>query len=121
LARATLLAARGRLVEASTELHALAQAAPRHAEVRFALAFVALARGEPTRAEASAKVALELRKPYPEARLVHAEALARLGRDADARRTLEQFLDEAPEHMAAERERVRALLRDSRSTRIDMH
>jgi hypothetical protein len=77
------------------------------------LAFVALARGEAGLAASSADVALKLRQPYPEARLVHAEALAQLGRQADARRALERFIAEAPEHMAAERERARVLLRDS--------
>jgi cellulose synthase operon protein C len=115
-----LLAAAGRSDEAAAELAALAEAAPRHAEVRFALAFVALARGEAAPAAAAAELARRLRTPYPEARLVHAEALARLGREREARQAFERFVDEAPERMAAERARVQTWLRNGNSAeRID--
>ena len=47
--------------------------------------------------------ALALRAHYPEARLVRAEALLRLGNAEEARRELRRFLDEAPPTMVAER------------------
>ena len=74
--------------EAARELEALLEAAPRRAEVQFAMAFVALARGEWRAAVHAADAALALRTPYPEARLVRAEALARLagGRGASRAR-----------------------------------
>jgi regulator of sirC expression with transglutaminase-like and TPR domain len=82
--------------------------------VRFAIAFVALARGEADAALRAADTALALRARYPEARLVRADALARLGRDGEMRRELDRFLDEAPATMTAERARAERMLRAPR-------
>jgi len=84
----------------------LVETAPRRPEVRFALAFVALERGDPAAAVRAADDALVLREHYPEARLVRAEALVRLARAEEARRELRRFLDEAPPTMVAERSRA---------------
>jgi len=111
LTHATIAAARGSWSEAAGELAALAEAAPRRAEVHFAVAFVALARGQADAALRAADTALGLRFRYPEARLVRADALDRLGRDGEMRRELKRFLAEAPPTMAAERTRVEGVLR----------
>jgi tetratricopeptide (TPR) repeat protein len=111
LARATVAAARGLWAQAARELDTLAQAAPRRPEVHFAMAFVALARGDREAAVRAADAALALRAQYPEARLVRADALSRLGRDAEMRRELERFLAQAPPAMAAERGRAERMLR----------
>ena len=58
------------------------------------------ARGDRETALRAADAALALRARYPEARLVRADALSRLGRDAEMRRELERFLAEAPPAMA---------------------
>jgi tetratricopeptide (TPR) repeat protein len=110
LAHATVAAARGLWSQAAAELAALREAAPRRAEVCFAIAFVALARDQPDGALRAADEALALRGRYPEARLARAEALSRLGRDAEMRRELGRFLDEAPAAMAAERARATRML-----------
>ena len=112
-----MLAARGLLDPAARELQSLVLAAPRRAEVRFALAFVALARDEPETAARAADEALALRRPYPEARLVRAEALLRGGHDAEARPELERFLGEAPARMASERARAQEILRGAPGSR----
>ena len=78
------------------------------------MAYAALARGRFAAAAAAAGEALELRARYPEARLVRAEALARQGRDAEARGALERFLADAPPELAAERARAEAFLRRPR-------
>ena len=98
---------------------ALIEAAPRWAEVRFAAAFVALARDEREAALQNADAALALRAHYPEARLVRAEALSRLGRDAEMRHELNVFLAQAPPRMAAERARAERTLR-ARSTILEI-
>ena len=46
---------------------------------------------------------------------MRAEALARRGRDGEARRDLEGFLSEAPPELSAERARAEAFLRKARS------
>ena len=74
--------------------------------MHFATAFVALARHEWQVAVRAADAALALRPRYPEARLVRADALARLGREDEVRRELARFLAEAPPAMAAERARA---------------
>jgi tetratricopeptide (TPR) repeat protein len=120
LAHATLAAARGLWAQAAGELARLAEAAPDRPEVAFAIAFVALARDQPEPALRAADAALALRPRYPEARLVRAEALSRLGRDADMRRELDRFLQDAPPSMAAERARAERTLRArSRSIEIE--
>ena len=111
LAHATVAAARGQWAQAARELEALVQAAPRRPEVHFAAAFVALARGDREAALRAADAALALRAHYPEARLVRADALSRLGRDGEMRRELERFLAQAPPAMAAERGRAERTLR----------
>jgi regulator of sirC expression with transglutaminase-like and TPR domain len=78
--------------------------------VHFATAYVALARGEWQAAVRAADAALALRPRYPEARLVRADALARLGREDEVRRELDRFLAEAPATMAAERARAQRRL-----------
>ena len=65
--------------EAARALGDLVAAAPRQAEVRFVMAYVALSRGQPEAALRDADDALALRAHYPEARLVRAEALAATG------------------------------------------
>jgi tetratricopeptide (TPR) repeat protein len=111
LAHATIAAARGLWSQADAELAALREAAPNRPEICFAQAFVALAREQSTVALEAADAALALRPRYPEARLVRAEALARLGRDAEMRRELARFLDQAPPAMAAERAQADRALR----------
>ena len=98
LAHATVAAGRGacgRRPRASSRRWL--EAAPRPAEVRFAAAFVALARDQARGRAARPPTPRSRCAPrYPEARLVRAEALARLGRDAEMRRELDRFLAEAP-------------------------
>jgi len=106
-----LVAARGKWEEAGDELARLAELAPRHPQVRFALAFVALRRGQGQLALRAADDALALRHRFPEARLVRAEALLRIGRPGEARQELVRFLRETPaEMLASERARVERLL-----------
>jgi tetratricopeptide (TPR) repeat protein len=111
IALATLLAARGLWDEVDGQLAGLVLAAPKRAEVRFLVAYAALARDRLREALDAAGEALALRSPYPEARLLRAEALARDGRALDARRELEAFLREAPAEMAGERARAERFLR----------
>jgi tetratricopeptide (TPR) repeat protein len=113
IALATVLAARGLWDDVDRQLEGLAQAAPRRAEVRFLIAYAALARDRFEEAAVAAGEALVLRSPYPEARLVLAESQARQGRGAEARQTLEGFLKEAPPEMTVERERAERFLRAS--------
>ena len=94
IALVAVLAARRLWGDVDRELDGLVLAAPRRAEVRFLIAYAALARERFSDAETAAGEALALRPRYPEARLVRAAALARQGRDAEARRDLEQFLAE---------------------------
>ena len=96
----------GFFTQAARELIALTDAAPRRPEVHFATAFVALARGDWDAAVSAADTALALRPRYPEARLVRADALSQLGRNAEMRRELDMFLAQAPPTMAAERARA---------------
>jgi len=119
LAQAILTAERGLWAEAARQLAALREAAPRRPEVHFAAAFVALARNEREAALRDADAALTLRALYPEARLVRAEALRRLGRDVEMRHELSLFLAEAPPRMAAERARAERTLR-ARSTVLEI-
>jgi tetratricopeptide (TPR) repeat protein len=114
LALAAVLAARRLWDDVDRELAGLVLAAPRRAEVRFLVAYAALARGRFAAAETAAADALALRARYPEARLVRGEALARQGRADEARRELERFLAEAPPELAVERARVEAFLRAPR-------
>jgi tetratricopeptide (TPR) repeat protein len=111
IALVAVLAARGLWDEVDRQLAGLAQAAPRRAEVRFLVAYAALARERLDEAATAAVEALDLRSPYPEARLVLAEALARQGHTLDARRALEAFLREAPPEMSDERARAARFLR----------
>jgi regulator of sirC expression with transglutaminase-like and TPR domain len=87
--------------------------------VHFAIAFVALARGERAGALRAADAALALRPRYPEARLVRADALSQLGREDQMRRELARFLAEAPPAMAAERARAERRLR-ARTTGLEI-
>jgi Tfp pilus assembly protein PilF len=119
LAHAVVAAERGLWSQAAGELAALREAAPRRPEVHFAAAFVALARDEREAALRDADAALQLRARYPEARLVRAEALSRLGRNVEMRRELDRFLAEAPPRMAAERARAERTLR-ARSTVLEI-
>jgi tetratricopeptide (TPR) repeat protein len=111
LALVTVLAARGQWHQAEREAAGVVLAAPRRAEAHFLVAYVALGQEHLTEAVAAAGTALALRRQYPEARLVRAEALARQGRLDEARRDLEQFLAEAPPELSAERARAEAFLR----------
>jgi tetratricopeptide (TPR) repeat protein len=106
-----VLAARGLWDDVDRQLAGLVEAAPRRAEVRFLVAYAALARERFDAAAAAAGQALALRAPYPEARLVLAEALARDGQQAEARKAVEAFLREAPAEMADERSRAEAFLK----------
>ena len=110
LAHAIVAAGRGLWSQAARELAALLEAAPRRPEVHFAAAYVALARGQNDAALYAADAALALRRRYPEARLVRAEVLSRLGRDVEMRRELDRFLAEAPPALAAERARAERML-----------
>ena len=67
----------------------------------------------------AADAALALRTPYPEARLVRADALARLGREDEVRRELDRFLAEAPPALAAERARAERRL-STRSSLLEI-
>jgi tetratricopeptide (TPR) repeat protein len=111
----TVLAARQLWDEVDRELAGLVLAVPRRAEVRFLVAYAALARDRLDDAAAAARDALALRAPYPEARLVLAEALARGGRLAEARQEVDRFLAEAPPEMTNERVRAEEFLRASRA------
>ena len=104
------MAARGLWTEAGRALAALASAAPRRAEVRFALGFVALRRDDFALALQEADAALALRARYPEAKLVRAEALARLGRGFEARQELAALDVGAMPELAEERTRIERTL-----------
>lgn len=107
LALGIVLAQQLRWVDASGVLDRAALLGPRLAEVAFAQAFVELGRERPAAAVAAATHALELRLPYPQARLLLAEAQYRVGDAAAGRATLQLFVDEAPPEMGAEKARAR--------------
>ena len=58
----------------------------------------------------AARRALRLRKPYPWARLVLAEALFLAGQADEGRREIKNFLDEAPPSMERERREAERFL-----------
>lgn len=103
LALATELVVLHQPADAAQELEGLEQAAPKRAEVPFVRAYAELRRDRPADAVAAARRALALRKSYPQARLVLAEALLRLGQTGEGRRELQIFVQEAPAHMEDER------------------
>lgn len=111
IALVAVLSARGLWDDVDRELAGLVQAAPRRAEVRFLVAYAALSRDRFDAAATAAGEALSLRAPYPEARLVLAEALARDGHASEARKAVEAFLREAPAEMAEERSRAEIFLK----------
>lgn len=106
LALGIVLAQQLRWADASGALDRAALLGPRLAEVPFVQAFVELGRERPAVAVAAAKHALELRMPYPQARLLLAEAQYRAGDAAAGRAALRLFVDEAPPEMAAEKARA---------------
>jgi tetratricopeptide (TPR) repeat protein len=106
----TMLVAANMADEADRELIALEQAAPRRAEVAFLRAYVSLKRGQFVDAINAARRALRLRKPYPWARLVLAEALFMAGQPEEGRRETKNFLDEAPPSMERERREAERFL-----------
>src|SRR4029453_6594176 len=101
-----IMAAQGLWGEAARELAQLVAAVPQRPEVRFALGFVALRRDDFPLALHEADAALALRPRYPEAKLVRAEALARLGRGFEARQALAAVAVDGVPELAAERERI---------------
>jgi len=103
LALGVVLAQQRRWVEAGGVLDHAALLGPELAEVAFAQAFVELGRDQPAAAMTAARRALELRLPYPQARLLLAEAQYRAGDAVAGRATLQRFIDEAPPEMAAEK------------------
>jgi tetratricopeptide (TPR) repeat protein len=106
----TLLVAAGVTDEAERELVGLEQAAPRRAEVAFVRAYVCLKRGQLPEAITAARRALRLRRPYPWARLILAEALILAGQHEEGRRETKAFLDEAPPSMERERREAEKFL-----------
>jgi Flp pilus assembly protein TadD len=89
--------------EADRELLALEQAAPRRAEVAYIRAYVTLKRNQYPDAINAARRALRLRRPYPYARMLLAEALIASGQTDEGRREIKNFLEEAPPSMINER------------------
>jgi len=106
LALGVVLAQQRRWADAGVVLDRAALLGPGLAEVAFAQAFVELGRERPAAAVTAARHALELRLPYPQARLLLAEAQYRAGDAAAGRATLQRFVDEAPPEMAAEKARA---------------
>ena len=111
LALATVLAARRLWDDVDHELAGLLLAAPRRAEVRFLVAYAALGRERYAAAETAAGrgagfYARTIRRRGSFA----ASALARQGRDAEARRELEQFLAESAARALARAGARRGLL-----------
>jgi tetratricopeptide (TPR) repeat protein len=96
--------------EADRELAGLEQAAPRRAEVAFIRAYVCYERGLYAEAVAAARRALRLRKPYPHARMILAQALFMMGQQDEGRRELRNFLQEAPPSMEMERREAEKFL-----------
>lgn len=105
-----VLAQQRRWIDACGVLERAALLGPRLAEVPFTQAFVELGRERPAAAVTAARHALELRVPYPQARLLLAEAQYRAGDAAAGRATLQRFVDEAPPEMAAEKARAQAVM-----------
>ncbi|HEY0705203.1 MAG TPA: tetratricopeptide repeat protein [Polyangia bacterium] len=106
----TTLVAAERLEEATGEVQTLEKLAPARAEVAFIRAFLALRQRELPLAIDSARRAIRLRKTYPQARMILAEALFTAGLDAEGRRELKSFIDEAPPSMAIERRKATEFL-----------
>src|SRR3569623_2090796 len=110
LALGIVLAQQRRWIDACGVLERAALLGPRLAEVPFTQAFVELGRERPAAAVTAARHALELRVPYPQARLLLAEAQYRAGDAAAGRATLQRFVDEAPPEKAAEKARAQAVM-----------
>ena len=106
----TVLVGSNQIDAAEVELQGLEKTAPQRAEVAFVRGYVALQRNQLDLAIAASTRALKLRRPYPEARMILAEALYRAGRSDDGRRELQEFLKEAPSGMQAERQRAQQFL-----------
>jgi Tfp pilus assembly protein PilF len=110
LALGVVLAEQKRWDDAGATLSAAASLAPRQAEIQFALAFVELGRERPPAAVTAARRALELRLPYPRARLLLAEAYYRAGDAVAGQAQLRSFVDEAPADMSEEKTRALEVL-----------
>lgn len=106
----TTLVAAEHLDEANAEVQTLEKLGPARAEVAFVRAFLALKQRELPLAIDSARRAIKLRRKYPQARMILAEALFTAGMDADGRRELKNFIDEAPPSMALERRKATEFL-----------
>jgi tetratricopeptide (TPR) repeat protein len=110
VALVTMLVGSNQADAAEVELQGLEKTAPQRAEVAFVRAYVSLQRNQMDLAIAAAARALKLRHPYPEARMILAEALYRAGRADEGRRQLQEFLKEAPSGMQLERQRAQQFL-----------
>lgn len=75
----------GRQAEARTILEDVVKVQPRFAEAWYQLGVSALALGDGQRADGALRQAVELRPDDPAVRRAWAEALARIGREQDAR------------------------------------
>jgi Flp pilus assembly protein TadD len=106
----TMLVAGKQMDAAEVELQGLEKTAPQRAEVAFVRGFVALERGQLEMAVAACRRALKLRRPYPEARMILAEALYRAGAKDEGRQELKNFLQEAPSGMVQERQQAEQFL-----------
>jgi tetratricopeptide (TPR) repeat protein len=106
----TVLVAAPNMEEAERELDGLEKTAPQRAEVAFIRAFVSLSQEKHADSITAARRALKLRRVYPEARMVLAEALFRAGQADEGRRELKLFLEEAPSGMQQERRQAEAFL-----------
>jgi tetratricopeptide (TPR) repeat protein len=106
----TALVAAKKVEETDRELDMLERSAPTMPQVAYIRAYVALERGDAAGAIAAARRALRLRRNYPSARMVLAEALFMSGQQAEGRAELKRFLDEAPPSMELARRKAREFL-----------
>lgn len=92
--------------EIDVELTSLEKSAPAMPQVAFLRAYVSLNRGQLGQAIESARRAIRLRRRYPEARMVLAEALLQAGQNEEGREELRRFADEAPPQLEMEKRRA---------------
>jgi tetratricopeptide (TPR) repeat protein len=106
----TALVAAQKAEETDRELDILEKSAPTSPQVAYIRAYVAVQRNEAAVAIASARRALRLRRTYPEARMLLAEALFMTGQQSEGRAELKRFLEEAPPSMEVARNKAREFL-----------
>jgi tetratricopeptide (TPR) repeat protein len=106
----TVLVAANKQEEVDRELDVLEKSAPASPQVAYIRAYVAIQRNDAPAAIAAARRALRLRRNYPSARMLLAEALFMSGQQSEGRAELKRFLEEAPPSMAIERRKAQEFL-----------